>query len=249
MITADYHIHTTFSDGKNTPEEMVQRAIELGFKEIGFSDHSYTFFDESYCMPKEKIDEYIKAITDLKEKYSDKIKIYLGLEQDFYSLEKTDRYEYLIGSVHYVKMGDEYLPIDCSAEKFNYAVSTYFSGEPISFAEEYFKTVAKVIEKTNADIIGHIDLITKYNDQKLFDEKDPRYIAAWKSAVDELLKYNKPFEINMGAISRGYKTLPYPSIDIVNYIKSKGGRLVLSSDAHSTCGIALQFDKWEYLTK
>ena len=51
-ILCDYHVHTTFSDGKNTPEEIVLAAREKGLKEIGFSDHSYTFFDERYCLKK-----------------------------------------------------------------------------------------------------------------------------------------------------------------------------------------------------
>ena len=52
MSFSDLHLHTTFSDGKNSPEEMVEEAIRLGLSEIGFSDHAYTFFDERYCMAK-----------------------------------------------------------------------------------------------------------------------------------------------------------------------------------------------------
>ena len=64
----DYHVHTTFSDGENTPEEMVLAAIKKGLKEIGISDHSYTCFDESYCMQREKIVEYKREIAELKIK-------------------------------------------------------------------------------------------------------------------------------------------------------------------------------------
>ena len=34
------HTHTTYCDGKNTAEEMVQKAIELGFRSLGFSGHA-----------------------------------------------------------------------------------------------------------------------------------------------------------------------------------------------------------------
>ena len=70
---SDYHIHTVFSDGKDTPEEVVKTAIEKGFSEIGFSDHSYTSFDESYCIPFDKVSEYRECIGTLREKYKDKI--------------------------------------------------------------------------------------------------------------------------------------------------------------------------------
>ena len=65
----DFHTHTIYSDGGNTPEEMVLAAIDRGLECIGFSDHSYTFFDESYCMKLEAIPEYIAEIAGLKEKY------------------------------------------------------------------------------------------------------------------------------------------------------------------------------------
>ena len=47
---ADLHTHTSFCDGKNSPEEMVRSAVEKGFDVLGFSGHSYTPFDETYCM-------------------------------------------------------------------------------------------------------------------------------------------------------------------------------------------------------
>ncbi len=247
MILSDFHTHTTFSDGRNTPEEMVQKAIELKMESIGFSDHGYTFFDESYCIQKNNIENYIKTIADLKKKYDGKIKIYCGIEQDIFSSENTEKYDYVIGSVHYVKVGDNYITVDESIDSFKAAVNKYFGGDTIIFAEEYFKTVADVIEKTNADIIGHFDLISKFNGNNLFNEKDERYTAAWKSAADKLLKYNKPFEINTGAISRGYKSFPYPSNDMINYIKQNGGKFILSSDAHSTDGLCFGFDKWNSL--
>ena len=37
MIEYDLHMHTTFCDGKNTPEEIVLYAIDKGFSAIGFS--------------------------------------------------------------------------------------------------------------------------------------------------------------------------------------------------------------------
>lgn len=39
MQNFSYHTHTVFSDGHNTIEEMLDRAEELGWREIGISDH------------------------------------------------------------------------------------------------------------------------------------------------------------------------------------------------------------------
>ena len=62
MRFSNFHQHTTFSDGKATIEQTVQRAIELNFEAIGISDHSYTPFDTTYCMKKERETEYLEEI-------------------------------------------------------------------------------------------------------------------------------------------------------------------------------------------
>ncbi len=244
MSYCDYHIHSTFSDGKNTPEEIICEAINKGMSEIGFSDHSYTFFDESYCISKDNIENYKREIQALALKYKDKIKVLCGIEQDFYSAEPTEDYDYVIGSVHYIKVKDDYIPVDESPDTLKAASDKYFGGDILALAEEYFKTVAKVAEKTNCDIIGHFDLITKFNENNaLFDENSPRYIKAATDAVISLLKFDRKFEINTGAISRGYRTTPYPSKEILKLILENGGKTVLSSDSHNKDTLCYYFDK------
>ncbi len=241
----DLHTHTTYCDGKNTPEEMVAAAIKKGMSCIGFSGHGYTFFDESYCMSKQGVKDYCAEIAALKIKYAGKIDVLCGVEQDYYSLEATDGFDYVIGSVHYLFVGGEYFALDESPEVFEAGLKKYFNGDAYLLAEEYFKTVADVAQKTNADIIGHFDLITKFNAKnRFFDTSHPRYKAAWKAAADKLLTYGKPFEINTGAISRGYTDCPYLSDEIRQYIKAKGGTFILSSDSHSAETLCFGFDKY-----
>jgi len=233
MIHRDFHIHTVHSDGKHTPEELILYALDRGMTHIGFSDHSHTAFDTEYCMSLEGEADYKREIAALKEKYRQRIAVYCGIEQDYYSLRRAEGYDYIIGSVHYVKAGEAYLPVDKSAADLRAAVDAYFGGDPIAFAVEYFRTVSDVVQKTNADIIGHFDLVTKFNEKDPFiDEGDPRYVAAWKAAVDSLIPSGKLFEINTGVIARGYKSSPYPAAPIIEYIKEKGGSFILSSDSH-----------------
>ena len=249
MIQTDLHMHTTFSDGRDTPEDMILSAIQKGLTIVGISDHSWTFFDESYCMPKEKYEEYKNLLHGLREKYAGKIDVRCGIEQDYYSTLTPCGFDHVIGSVHYICVKDAagadiYIPIDDSPEVLKEAADSFFGGDMISLAEYYFSIVSDVLEKTGADIIGHFDLISKFNEgDGLFDSSDERYRAAWKKAVLNLLKYDKPFEINTGAISRGYRTAPYPSAEMTAFIKGNGGRFVLSSDAHAKENIAYLFDK------
>ena len=245
MIKKELHTHTTFCDGKNTAEEMVKAAIEKGFETIGFSGHSYTFFDERYCMSKAGTRQYQAEIARLKAQYKEKIQILCGTEQDYYSDMPTDGYDYVIGSVHYIYVNGHYIPVDETPEILTAAAKEYFGGDMLALCERYFETVADVVEKTGADIIGHFDLITKFNENgALFDTANERYIRAWQHSADKLLKTGVPFEINTGAIARGYRTSPYPAPDIIAYLKAHGAAFILSGDAHSTEGIGYRFEEY-----
>ena len=245
MILADYHVHTLFCDGKNTPEDMVLSAIDKGLNQIGILAHSYVEFDKEGTIAPDKVNEFITLVNDLAEKYSSKILVLCGIERDACSSE-TLGFDYVIGSTHYWTVNGKNLPIDLSEELFVKTVNEEFYGDYLLAAESYFESEKQVVIKTKADIIGHFDIIAKYNkNNKYFDESSPRYVNAWKSAVDELIKYNKPFEINTGSIFRGRRNEPFPSVEIIEYIKKSGGKLVLSSDAHCADGVAFEFDKWK----
>lgn len=230
---SNYHTHTTFCDGSNTVEELVLEAIALGCKEIGFTGHSYTFFDESYCMSKAGTEEYKKEVLAMREKYKDNIKVLLGIEQDYYSDMPTDGYDYVIGSVHYVKKDGAYLPVDEDIEWETRLVNQYYGGDFYTFVEDYYKTVADVYNKTRCDIIGHFDLITKFNENgEMFDQNNPRYITARDKAIEKLMETPAAFEINTGAVAKGYRKEPFPERAIIERLKAAGKTIIVNSDCH-----------------
>lgn len=241
----NFHTHTLFCDGKTDAEEVVKKAIEKGFVALGFSGHSHTFFDNSYCMTEEGTKRYIEEIKRLREKYASQIRIYLGLEADYYAENiDFDAYDYIIGSVHYIKIGDEYLPVDCDAECQKRTADRFFGGSFDKYCEAYYSLVADVVRKTHASVIGHFDLVTKFNEGDcLFSTSSPEYIKSWKSAATALLPYGVPFEINTGAIARGRRITPYPSHDIARFVSEHGGSLIYSSDCHDAEKIDCGFDE------
>ena len=85
MHFSDFHTHTCFSDGSDTPEQMVREAIARGMAQLGISDHSFTAFDTGYCLPPEKTQQYKASLQALKESYSGQIELFCGMEQDYYS--------------------------------------------------------------------------------------------------------------------------------------------------------------------
>lgn len=240
----NFHTHTTFCDGKNTAEEMVLAAVEKGFTALGFSGHSYTYFDESYCMSKGGVKAYQKEVQRLKEAYAGKIALYCGVEQDFYSEEPVSDFEYAIGSVHYIKKDGQFLPVDETAEIMEKDIQEKFGGDPYAYAKVYFETVAEVLKKTKADIIGHFDLLTKFNEgNAFFDTKNSRYCTYGISAMEALIAYDRPFEINTGAIYRGLRSRAYPSVAFLKEIKKRNGKILLSSDSHDCNSLGYRFEE------
>ena len=247
---ADFHVHTTFCDGKNTAEEMVQGALAKGIRVLGFSGHAPLPFERGWWVGEDAIEAYRAEIFRLKEKYRGEIRIVLGIEQDYFSHLPIDPYEYAIGSVHMLCKDGRYYDVDLSPDALNQVIDSVYGGDYYALAEDYYAMEADVIRKTKADIIGHFDLVTKFCECGVpFDKDHPRYVSAWKNAADVLLKTGRPFEINTGAISRGYRTTPYPHADILHYLAKNGGCAILSSDTHHKDNFAYAFDMAAALAK
>ena len=241
MIKCNFHTHTSYCDGCDAPEELVKAALEKEFFALGFSSHSYTEMDKDFAMNSEKSEKYRREIAYLKEKYNSKIELYCGVEQDYFSKEPTEPYDYVIGSVHYILKNGEYISVDTSAEIVKNAVDRLYSGDFDALAEDYFALVSNVVQKTNADIIGHFDLVSKFSEKNGYGQSQ-RFLAAAESAVKALTALNKPFEINTGAVARGRRSIPYPSPEILKMIKEYGGKIIISSDCHDKKYLDFGFD-------
>ena len=245
LFEQDIHTHTTYCDGKNTPREMIEAAIDMGLRRIGFSGHSPSPCpDEDYAMRPEDVSAYVDEIRALAEEYRDRIEVLCGIEQDVYSPPAPEGLDYIIGSVHYVKAGEHFFAVDISPEDLRKNCDTYFGGDVYAMIEAYFAGYERLAEM-KFDVVGHIDLITKFNrDGSFFDEQDERYLAAVRRAVDRLIPTGALFEINTGAISRGYRDEPYPARPILAYIRERGGKFILSGDTHRAENLCYGFDVW-----
>lgn len=233
MILSDIHVHTTFCDGKDGAEEMLLEAIKKGFVSLGFSGHSHTSFDSGWCMTEENTGKYIKTVLSLRKKYEGAIDVLLGTERDFFADKDGDKYDYVIGSSHYVKVGDEYLTVDKSAAEQKRIINEYFDADTFSFIKAYYLQEAEIVKKTDCRIIGHFDLVTKFNENgNMFDEESDTYKKTVYEALEEIVVSKPFFEVNTGAMTRGYRTRPYPADFIIDYVSEHGCGLVLTSDCH-----------------
>ena len=244
---SNYHTHTCFCDGADSPEELVLEAIRLGCPEIGFSGHS-CLSGENWCMTETGMQQYCAEIRYLQKKYEGRIKIRLGVELDIRSEIDPTCFDYTIGAVHYVPKDGVFYPVDESRETFIRAVYEVWDGDYYSFAEDYYMQIAKIWDLTHCSIVAHFDLLTKYNEgQCLFRTDHPRYIEAADSALDRLLQTPCLLEINTGAIARGYRTEAYPEARIRDRWLNAGKELILSSDCHEKSKLLCCFDKYRDL--
>ena len=238
------HTHTTYCDGANTAEEMVDAAIALGCEGIGFSGHSYIEGETSWTMSESGMKQYIPEILHLKEKYKDKIEILLGIEYDIFSDVDTSVFDYVIGSVHFVSGKQYKVPVDMYKDELDREIKRNFDGDVYKFCEDYYNKLAGVYEKTHCDIVGHFDLLMKFNeDGALFDVHNERYKEMAFACLDTLVKKDLIFEINTGAISRGYRSLPYPYDYILKRMAEIGAKITLTTDCHSRDAILCFYDE------
>jgi histidinol-phosphatase (PHP family) len=240
-MKANYHTHTVFCDGKSTPEEVVLSAIQKGFSAIGFSGHGYAPYDLKCCMT--DTEGYRQEILRLRDRYRNEIEIYLGVEEDaFYSVDRS-RFDYIIGSCHFIRLHDKYYPIDSKYEFFKDCLAL-FEGDPLRFAEAYYRAFCDYLARRKPDIIGHFDLITKFDelDTSLFLE-NPEYHKIAEKYIAEAAKSGCIFEVNTGAISRGMRTSPYPYENLLYILKKMDAKLILSADSHQKDTLDFKFEE------
>lgn len=241
-LRSNAHCHTTYCDGKNTPEEMILAALARKFVSLGFSIHGWTPYDAAPATLSQEA-AYRAELRRLREKYRNQIEILIGAERDcLYERDFSD-YEYLIDSVHCLLCDGEYIYVDWSEENMRREVAHHFGGDYYAYCRAYFEQEAALCARSDAAFIGHIDLVCKFNEgNKYFDESDPRYLGPALEAVEIAVRRNLPIEINSGAIARGYRSTPYPAFPLLRRIRELGGEIIINSDAHAADHLDAAFD-------
>ena len=234
MLKANYHTHSVFCDGSDTPEDIVLYAIGHGVTHLGFSGH----MDPDIHMD---WPAYVSTIRALRQKYSGRIDILCGTELDILydpasicDSSGSRQAEFVIGSTHFLDVpSDIPMSVDNKPEYLEALCREYFGGDYYALSKAYFDLESQVYDRTACTFVGHFDLITRFNDQMHFlDEADPRYLKPALSAMEYLVSENVPFEINCGAVNRGRKKDFYPGRLLLKALHDLGGEIILCSDAH-----------------
>ncbi len=162
------------------------------------------------------------------------------MELDYYSTCDRSRFDYMIGSVHYLYVHEVCHPIDHSrAQQLTY-IETECGGDRLVFAKDYYNTLVRHMEQNHPDIVGHFDVLTKFG---LIDETESAYLRIAHDAIDRILPHVKVFEMNTGAISRKVKNTPYPHVSLLDHIREGGGEIILGADSHACDTVDCYFNE------
>lgn len=203
----NYHTHTTRCfHAKGSDEEYVLAAIEAGFDEIGFADHSPWNFDgfvSGMRMHENQLTEYCNSIKSLKEKYKDKISVRLGLECEYFPkyfpwlkrVIEENEIDYIILGHHFSK--DE--------------PGSLYNGH-MSKPEHLYTFRDDIIEAMETGMfsyVAHPDIFMRG-----YPEFDEHCEIISRQIIEKAIETNTPLEYNLLGLSHsiadGKQGYPYP---------------------------------------
>ncbi len=247
--SCDLHTHTNYSDGAESVLQMAEAAIAKGLSTLGVSDHAPVPWENTWCIKPSRIREEGAEVSRVKAQLQDRLTLLWGTELDMCSPRDDTPYDYVIGSTHELLLQGAHRSVDESEQAMLYTVREYFGGDYYAYTKAYFDALAHWAQR-DIDILGHVDIVTKFNEGgRHFDETDARYLRPAEDAIAAIAARGHIFELNSGAISRGYRKSAYPSPQLLGMIRAHGGHILLSSDAHAGAFVAFRFAQMEAFAK
>lgn len=246
----NYHNHTNWSDGRATLEEMIAGARAAGVAEFGISDHYAPFPDGravDWAVPSGFLPEYVERILAAKEAEASGLVIRLGIEIDFFpeTIEAAKAelapypFDYLIGSVHFVKSGPDFFPIDYDASCWE-----ALSPEEVNTVWRlYWQQIKALAESGCCDFIGHLDLPKKYGFLPTVD-----LTAEAQAALDAIAAAGLAIELNTAGWQKPINEA-YPSSGLLRAARERDIPLLINADAHLPEDAAADYDRARALAR
>jgi len=233
----NYHLHTTISDGKLKPEELIKLAIKKKFSTICITDHYHLppkFRGEKNDFYSEK--DY-RLLNRLKNKYSGKINVLAGVEFDWlgdykewFEKEAKKKYDLRLLSIHFIKAKKDYIPLDLSEELFNEAIKK--SGGIEKAVRSYYHDLREGINTGYFDAVAHMDIIKIWNKNKKYFSGNENW---HKKEVIKTLKLIKTKNMKMEINTAGWRkpcNEQYPAEWILRKAVNLGIPILIGTDGH-----------------
>ncbi len=241
-MVADYHIHTSFSGDCDTqPRAILNKALELGMSELCFTDHiDYDYPPDDAGVNIFTFDPkaYFSAMNALKQEYSGRIKVKIGVEMgvnrecDRANRELLDAYpfDFVIGSSHIVDGMDPYY-------------SQYWeNGSIYDCILRYYEAVLRnVTYFDNYNVYGHLDYIRRYIPDRDYVYKDTTFSDITDMILKNIIAKGRGIELNTRGLSKGLTTF-VPTISLLNRYRELGGEIItVGSDSHDVKKLGFAF--------
>lgn len=237
---ADYHVHTSFSDDSDYPmEEVIKRAIEIGMDEICFTEHVDYGVKNEWVYAQGDIEikdkrvfncnykEYLSEFERCKKIYEGKIHMKFGIEFgiQIHTIPKFQR--------DFERFNFDFVILSChQVEDKEFFIYKFQEGKTQKeYNNKYYQEILKVIkEYKNYSILGHLDLIKRYDKAGDYPFEETREIIT--EILKQVIKDGKGIEVNTSNFRYKLPDLT-PSRDILKLYKELGGEiLTIGSDSH-----------------
>ncbi|MBD5485758.1 MAG: histidinol-phosphatase HisJ family protein [Lachnospiraceae bacterium] len=243
-ITADYHLHSSFSGDSSTPmEEMVKKGIKAGLTHMCFTEHNDFDFPVSESSPagfwELNPDAYLYDFLKLREKYAGQITLCFGVELGMQphlsrknaAFAKEHDYDFIIASSHICNGKDPYYP------------SFYEGRTQFEAYQEYFESILDNLKSySNFDVYGHLDYVVRYGPTKDEGYSYEAYRDIFDRILEKIISMEKGIEINTAGLAKGLRSAN-PCIGVLKRYRELGGEIItVGSDAHKPEQIAYAFD-------
>jgi histidinol-phosphatase (PHP family) len=104
----------------------------------------------------------------------------------------------------------------------------------MGMAQAYYRLLSQYALNEQPDIIGHFDVITKFNaNNRFFDADSPAYRRLALEAIEAVAQSGTIVEVNTGGMAKGFTTTPYPAPFLLKRLLELGVPIVVNSDAHA----------------
>lgn len=256
MQKFSYHCHTNFAgifDGHNSASEMIKRAEELGFTEIGISNHfiyhhnmalTHKMFFNNFD---QALDIYRRNIDDIREAgVKSKIRVYAGYEANYYPSPRwCDDFErmrdklgadYYIGAIHDLcdPTGEDILNL---YDIFEHKISDQAYRIPSLYAGIY-DVIISAIASGYFDFIAHIDIF------KIFNLGiGEQWLESKIRLLDALEKHHQAYELNTAGWNKSNEQNPEQWF--ITEAHRRNIPVLISDDAHSVQDLGQYYDRAE----
>jgi histidinol-phosphatase (PHP family) len=231
VVKNNYHTHMYLcKHATGHVKDYVKEAIKHGFVSLGMSDHApfAVLKDRSVRMYPEELPLYYQDLKEAIDLYGHKIKIWKGLEIEYFKDQMIMYYDLLEG-LDYFALGQHYIPDSESRDGLR---STYTLNKPEHLVA-YGNTLVEAMKTGLFRFVCHPDLML-YG----YPEFDATAKAVSRQIIEAAKALNIPLEINANGIRKGPRELKegqrylYPRKEFWEIAKEVGIDVVISSDAH-----------------